>query len=133
MKRQVDAAARWRKAAEVLPGADVARFFSQVLEVRKEQLVTERELAKVNAVREVALTEITRKYDLLHKVFERVFEERRDAINKHFEIIDKGIKSNDRELILGGLKGLGDVVASSPFANAAELGRLLEAGGRIEI
>ncbi|MFP2924238.1 hypothetical protein ACLESO_03260 [Pyxidicoccus sp. 3LG] len=130
--KHVDMATRLNKALGVMPAAEVTHFFSQVLEVRKEQLVTQRELAKVSAARESALAEIAGKYNLLHKVFDRIFEERRDAINKHFEIIDKGLKHGDRDLILGGLKGLGDVVASSPFGQAAELGRLLENGGRIE-
>lgn len=132
MKKQTEALARFKKATDIMPAADVTRALIQLVELRKEQAITQRELAKTSAARDVAVAEIGAKYTLLHKVFDRLFEERRDAINKHFEIIDRGIQHNDRELVLGGLKGLGDVVASSPFANAAELGKLLESGGRIE-
>ena len=77
------------------------------------------ELKRVEAAREVALEAIRSK-------------QRRDAIAKHIVIIDKGIASNNQELILGGLRGLGQIVAASPFSNLHELERVLEGEGTIE-
>jgi len=124
---------RVKTVANFVPAADAMRFFNQLLDVRKEEAVTAREIAKVTAARDIALTEITKKYELYHKVFDRVFEERSDAISKHFQIIDKGIASGDRDLILGGLRGLSEIVASSPFGSVEQLGRMLESNQQIQI
>ncbi|WP_129726028.1 hypothetical protein [Ectobacillus funiculus] len=83
--------------------------------------------------REVLLTEIQRKYDLYEKVFERIFDERKIAINKSFEVIDRGLETNDRELISSGLQSLSRVVSSSPFANLQQLSSALEGNNIIEI
>jgi hypothetical protein len=124
---------RVNELKEVIPKQDVLSLFSKLSDVRREMAVTEREVARISAARDIALSEIQSKYALYHKVFDRVFEERRDAINKNFEIIDKGLAANDRDLILGGLKGLSDIVASSPFGSIEQLGRALESNQRIEI
>lgn len=132
-KAGTSVAERMKLVQDIIPAADAMRFFNQLLEVRREQAATARDIAKIDAAREIALTEIRNKYELLHMVFDRVFDERADAISKHFQIIDKGLAANDRDLVLGGLKGLSDIVASSPFGSVEQLGRMLESNQRIEI
>jgi hypothetical protein len=82
--------------------------------------------------RDVLLTEIRRKYDLYEKVFEHIFAERKMAIHKSFEIIDRGLESNDRELISSGLH-ISKIVSSSPFSDLQALSNSLENNKFIEI
>ena len=79
------------------------------------------------------LTEIAKRYELYHRVFDKIFEERSGAIDRHFDIIDRGIASGDKELIVHGLEGLSRIVSASPFANIQELSKLLESGRTIEL
>lgn len=55
------------------------------------------------------------------------------AINKSFEVIDQGLKTNDRNLISSGLHSLSQVVSSSPFADVQQLSKALEGNNIIDI
>ena len=127
------AASQLERLSKVMPAKDVLAFFDRLIEAKRDIAKSEEAIARLETAREVAILEITRKYDLLHEVFEEVFSDRRDAISKHFDIVEKGIQSDNRDLILGGLKGLAEIVSSSPFANVQELARLLESSTKIEI
>ena len=65
-------------------------------------------------------------YICIQFFFNKVFSERTEAIKKDFEIIDKGMKENNRELISAGISGLSRVVATSPFADIEKLKRMIE-------
>ncbi|GHT92664.1 hypothetical protein FACS1894140_5030 [Spirochaetia bacterium] len=81
------------------------------------------ELARIKAMENVMITNITRKYDLYHEVLMATFYERSKIIKKYFDVIDKGIRTNDNSLILGGLNSLTEVVKTSPFANILANGK----------
>src|SRR5437016_1744730 len=102
--------------SKVMPAADVLSLFTSLMEAYREEQYLRRDLAKIEAMRDVVLTEITKRYELYHRVFDRIFGERKEAIDRHFDIIDRGIAANDKELIVQGLKGLSTIVSSSPFA-----------------
>jgi hypothetical protein len=121
------------KLPDYLPAPDVTKAFTLLLEYKKESELTKRDIARYDAMRDVMLAEITRKYDFYEKIFVAVFTERKVAIDKYFEIIDKGIKENNNELVLAGLSNLSNVVASSPFANIGELKNLIESNKMIEM
>ena len=74
-----------------------------------------------------------KKYDLYNKIFTEVFVERRMAIQKYFEIIDRGLAENNRDLISMGLSHLSQLVATSPFSDVATLSKKLESKEIIEI
>ena len=119
--------------ANNLPVPDVARALTLFLEYKKENETTKREIARCEAMKEIMVAEITMKYDFYEKLFASVFAERKTAIDKYFEIIDKSIKENNNELVLAGLSNLSNVVASSPFSNIGELKNLIEANKMIEM
>lgn len=59
-------------------------------------------------------------------IIENVFSERRDTINKHFEVIDKGLREGNDELILHGLKMVGDFVTTNPFGSFNNFKKILD-------
>jgi hypothetical protein len=65
-----------------MPAPDVLKFFSVLTEAYKENQTTQLELAKLQAQKEIALLEIKNKYELYHKVFDNIFDERKLAIWK---------------------------------------------------
>jgi hypothetical protein len=119
--------------SNIIPAPDVLRFFNVLTEAYKENQITRLELAKLEAQKEVALLEIKNKYELYHKVFDAIFDERKIAIQKSFDIIDRGLDSGDKELISMGMQGLSKIVSSSPFANFQQLSNMLESQTIIEI
>ncbi|MDM5329848.1 hypothetical protein [Neobacillus sp. CF12] len=121
------------QVSDVIPSTDVLNFFNKLTVAYKEAKVTERELAKIQAQKEVLLTEMEKRYDLYHKVFDRIFDERKVAIAKSFEVIDLGLQQGDKELVSIGMQGLSKVVSSSPFANIEQLTNMIEGNRVIEI
>lgn len=121
------------QVSDIVPSTDVLNFFNKITDSYKEAKVTEREIAKIQAQKEILLTEIEKRYELYHKVFDHIFDERKVAIAKSFEIIDKGLNEGDKDLISIGMQGLSKVVSSSPFANIEQLSKMIEGKKVIEI
>ena len=70
-----------------------------------------------NKQKEVALAEITRKYDFYEKLFAAVFAERKEITKEYFKLIDRCIREKNNDLVLAGLSSLSSLVTSSPLAN----------------
>lgn len=132
-KKTKDALKKIEKVKEVIPAADALDFFEKLTDAYTENQVTEREIAIVEAQKEILLQDMEKKYDLYYEIFDRVFDERKSAINKSFDIIDKGLDEGDNDLISMGLKSLSKVVSSSPFGDIQKLSSMLEGNKTIEI
>jgi hypothetical protein len=107
------------------PG-DIPRFFELLLEARKESETTKREGKKYEAIRDVMVQEISGRYGFYQYCFSQIFAERRGVILKDFEVIDKGMKENNRDLISAGLAALAQVVSSSPLKEMEKFRSFLE-------
>ena len=108
-----------------LPPEEIPRLFKLLLESKKESEKTKRDFKKYDSIKEVMIQEITGKYSFYEFLFSKIFAEREAAIKKDFQIIDEGMKRNDRELISAGISGLSQVVAASPFSDMEKLRNLL--------
>ncbi|MCL2472900.1 MAG: hypothetical protein FWF26_04410 [Treponema sp.] len=113
------------KDASPIPPEEIPRLFNMLLQAKKETELTKREMKKYDSIREVMIREITGKYSFYEFLFSRIFAERQEAINKDFQVIDEGMKRNNRDLIASGVAGLSQVVASSPLADIDKLRRML--------
>ena len=103
------------KNAAPIPAEAIPQFFEMLTEFKK-----------LESMKETMIQEITGKYNFYEFFFSKVFAERQDIIKKDFQIIDEGMKRNDRELITAGVSGLSKIVASSPFTDMEKLRRMLE-------
>ena len=113
------------KNAGPIPADEIPRLFEMLLECQKESELTKREVKKYDSMKEVMVQEITGKYTFYEFLFSKIFDERKEAIQKDFQIIDEGIKKNNRDLINTGVSGLSQVVASSPIADLEKLRHML--------
>jgi len=108
-----------------IPAEEIPRLFEMLTACRKETEITQREVKKYEAMKEVMLQEITGKYAFYEFLFSKIFAERAEAIKKDFEVIDAGIKQNNRDLIASGVSGLSQIVASSPVMDMEKLRKML--------
>jgi hypothetical protein len=113
------------KTVAPIPAEEVPRLFELLLACSKESEITKRDIKKYDSIKEVMIEEITGKYKFYEFFFNRIFAERHEAIKKDFDIIDKGMKENNQDLIRTGVSGLSQVVASSPFRDIEKLRRLI--------
>lgn len=116
-----------------IPPVEAVAAISNLLSAYKESEITKREIAAINAKKEIIITDIKNRYDFYRDVFDKVFKERRQHMNKCFEIIDKGISDNNENLVSTGLENLSKVVSSSPIAEAMALKNYIESGNKIEL
>ena len=114
------------KNAAPIPAEEIPRLFQLLLESKKETEQTKREAKKYDAMKEVMIQEITGKYDFYEFLFSKIFTERAEAIKKDFEVIDRGIKQNNRDLVFAGVSGLSQLVSSSPFTDMEKLQKVLK-------
>ena len=113
------------KSSGPIPPEEIPRLFEMFLEFRKESQLTKLEAKKYDNIKEVMIQEITGKYAFYEFLFSKIFAERAEVIKKDFEIIDQGIKQNNRDLITVGVSGLSQVVASSPLVDMEKLRKML--------
>ena len=109
-----------------IPGEDIKKLFKLMVNSRKESEITKREIKKYESMKDVMIQEITGKYKFYEFYFNKIFAERGEAIKKDFEIIDRGIKENNRDLISAGVSGLSQVVSSSPFTDMDKIMKMIE-------
>jgi len=114
------------KNTSSIPREEIPKLFEMLLECKKESETTKREMQKLDSMKDVMIREITGKYAFYEFLFSKIFSERQEVIKKDFEIIDEGMKRNNRDLISAGVAGLSQVVASSPFTDMEKLKRMLE-------
>lgn len=114
------------KSAAPIPAEEIPRLFEMLVECQKQSEITKREIKKFDSIKDVMIQEISGKYSFYEFLFSKIFAEREESIKKDFQIIDEGIKRNNRDLIATGVAGLSQVVASSPFTDMDKLRRLLE-------
>jgi hypothetical protein len=106
---------------ESISATEAERALKILADYKKESEQTRRDKAKAEALKEMALAEITRKYDFYEKLFAAVFAERSEITKKFFSIIDKGIKEKNNDLVLSGLSHLSKMVSTSPLTNLKAL------------
>lgn len=61
------------------------------------------------------LVNIVADFKLKQGYLQAVFSERSKIIDKHFEAIDKGLRENNDELVLQGLRSASDFVSTNPL------------------
>jgi len=108
-----------------IPAEEIPRLFELLSSCRKESELTQREIKKYDTMKEVMLREITGKYAFYEFLFSKIFAERAEVIKKDFEIIDRGMKQNNSDLIATGVSGLSQIVASNPITDMEKLRRML--------
>lgn len=121
------------KGLNILEATNVIGQLTEIAKHRADIAQSKKEIEFLKVKENILITEMEKKYELYNKVFTTIFHERSTSINKSLDIIDKGLKENDKDLISMGLNSLATVVSSSPFSNLSELGNLLESGNQIEL
>ena len=58
---------------------------------------------------------IVSEFEIKRGYLQAVFAERSKIIDKHFEVIDKGLRENNDDLVLQGLRGASEFVSTNPL------------------
>jgi len=91
---------------------------------KENHRVTEEETTKrigIEAEKEVHLRIISSQKAILEQYLEGIFSERKEMIHHMFEVLDKGIETNNMELVQQGLGSIIAVAKESPLAGVQKL------------
>jgi hypothetical protein len=116
-----------------ITGSDALQSLGKIFDYARESKITEREIERYRAMRDVAITQIVTQTRITEKLIDKVFEERRRIIEKDFELIDAGMAKSDYTLIAKGLDHITSIVKDNPFkifavTNIQQRHKMLEDG-----
>lgn len=97
---------------------------AHAMEVYKHSLQVKQNIAAINAATTVELNKIAAKYKSCELFLNKTFSERGQALEAFYKILDNAIENNDRESLIAAMRGMSDIVTSSPlqdFEKFAEL------------
>lgn len=92
--------------------------------VKDNHKVTEEEVTKrhnITAMKEFEIEKIQAQKEVLKDYFEKTFSERKINFDKMFDLLDKGIASNNSELIQLSLNSIVDMAKDSPLKHIEKL------------
>jgi hypothetical protein len=85
--------------------------------------------AKARMVNDWSKTEITKtvaKFKASQEFLYLAFGERNQALFKHYDLLDKAVASDDKELILAALQGISNIVTESPLKDFEHFSKLFD-------
>ena len=113
----------YSRLPDEIPPSDAEYALGLLADFKHQKELAGHDKARAAALKELALAEITRKYDFYEKLFAAVFAERKAITEGFFRVIDQGIREKNNDLVLAGLSSLSNMVASSPLTNLGSLNR----------
>ena len=88
--------------------------------------MVEAQTEQVKAWSQVEIAKTVAKYKSCQEFMYHTFGERDKALTKHYELLDKAIEGNDKDLIISALQGIGGIVTKSPLQDLEEFAKLYE-------
>lgn len=81
----------------------------------KDCMAIEAQNKQVKTWGDVEITKTIAKFKSTQDFLQKSFGERDKALTKHYDILDKAVATNDKEMILAALKGISSIVTKSPL------------------
>lgn len=88
---------------------------AQVTETYRACQEISRDIEAIKAKRDVELARIVAGFKICNSVLDKTFGERADALEKHYQALDKALESGNNELIIEALHGISGIVTTSPL------------------
>lgn len=104
-------------ALQMLNPLELLRAYTELKTVEMQE---QTKIQAIRAQRDIAIQELCMKRKFIIEVCERVFAERRDALAKFFDLLDKSVDEKDEKGLEVALRGIGGIVTTSPFMGFAD-------------
>ena len=105
---------------------NVASTAERVADLYAECKRVEAQTEQVKAWSQVEIAKTIAKYKSCQEFMYHTFGERDKALTKHYDLLDKAIAGNDKELIIAALRGIGGIVTKSPLEDLEQFAKLYE-------
>lgn len=91
--------------------------FVELQEVKRDE---------IRAEKEVRIAQIEATKQVLQDYLSKTFDERKDAFNKYFDVVDVALKKGDNIALSNALESINSLASSSPFKNLADMNAFKE-------
>lgn len=101
-------------------GLDLA---NNIVNVYQRSLEIDRDIQMIHATKDVELKKLAAQYELCKEVIQGTFGQREKGLQAHYQVLERALESNDREMIVASLKGISSIVVTNPlesFSNFIE-------------
>lgn len=106
--------------------ASISSTVERVADVYAECKRVEAQAEQVKAWGQVEMAKTIAKYKSCQEFMYHTFGERDKALTRHYELLDKALAVNDKDLIVEALRGIGNIITKSPLEDLKQFAKLYE-------
>jgi len=96
-------------------------LFESYITYKKTVEIEKSKRENIRTERDIALSRINSQKQVLQEYFEYTFAERKNNFQKLFSVLDKGIESDNSELIIKSLDSIVEIAKDSPLKGMRQL------------
>lgn len=96
-------------------GVDAIATFNTFMSLYQQSVELDAKVETFRIKSKVELARIASQYKLSHDFLVMTFGEREKALSKHYEVLDKGLETGDKDLIIGAMQSISSIVTKSPL------------------
>ena len=108
-------------------GKEAVKIKDQILNFWADNQKYSYEIKMLKEQNTYKLQKLTMRYTLMRDTLMLVFGERNKALNGHYAALEKGLNSDDRELIIASLQGISNIVSQNPLESFDNFTKFLDA------
>lgn len=107
-------------------GNEVLSTFERIMSIRRDCEVMAQKTEQVRMIAQERIINTLAKFKQNQDIIEKVFGERDKALSKYYEVLDKALASNDRQMLLSSMEQISKVVTTSPLAEIERLSQIYD-------
>ena len=100
--------------------------FERIMSIRRDCEVMAQKTEQVRMITQERIVNTLAKFKQNQDIIEKVFGERDKALSKYYEVLDKAMASNDRQMLLASMEQISKVVTTSPLVEIERLSQIYD-------
>lgn len=119
----------WTNSPQVLNETHVTQalnLMQSAVDLYSQCKMVEEKTEQIRMWSEVKIAETVAKYRSCQEFLNYTFGERDKALSKHYDLLDKAVEDDSKELIVEALHGISGIVTASPLTKFEEFVKLYE-------
>jgi len=107
-------------------GNEMLSTFERIISIRRDCEVMAQKTEQVKMITQERIVNTLAKFKQNQDIIEKVFGERDKALSKYYEVLDKALASDDRQMLLASMAQISKVVTTSPLAEIERLSQIYD-------
>ena len=107
-------------------GNEMLSTFERIMNIRRDCEVMAQKTEQVKMITQERIVNTLAKFKQNQEIIEKIFGERDKALSKYYEVLDKALASNDRQMLLASMEQISKVVTTSPLAEIEHLSQIYD-------